>query len=206
MKAVAVFPGDRRVDVIDHPEPRITSPTEVKIRMLDVGICGTDKEIVTFEYGTPPPGSPYLVIGHESLGEVVESGREGHLRLKIGDLAVAHRSAGPAMSRVASPGRAGRQDFGYTGLYTERGIMKRHGYMTEFAVEEEQYVNPVPRSLRDIAVLVEPLTIAEKAISQPWEIQRTPARGFCRSSRASHPRMAATPWCSAPDQSDCWAP
>jgi len=68
--------------------------------------------------------------------------------------------------------RAGRQDFCYTMQYTERGIMKRHGYMTEWIVEEAKYVNPVPRELRDVAVLVEPLTIAEKAVEQLWEVQR----------------------------------
>jgi threonine dehydrogenase-like Zn-dependent dehydrogenase len=87
MKAVAVFPADRRFDVIDHPEPSLASPTEVKLRMLDVGICGTDKEIVSFEYGTPPAGSPYLIIGHESLGQVVEIGTQV-TRVKPGDLAV----------------------------------------------------------------------------------------------------------------------
>ncbi len=60
MKAVAVFPKTRQVKLIDHPEPSISSPTEVKLRMIDIGICGTDKEIVTFQYGTPPPGSEYL--------------------------------------------------------------------------------------------------------------------------------------------------
>src|SRR5580658_4669993 len=69
VQALAIFPSERRFDVIDHPEPAICSPTEVRLRMLDVGICGTDKEIVAFEYGTPPPGSPYLVIGHESLAK-----------------------------------------------------------------------------------------------------------------------------------------
>jgi threonine dehydrogenase-like Zn-dependent dehydrogenase len=170
MKAVAVFPADRRFDVIDHPEPALTSPTEVKMRMLDVGICGTDKEIVTFQYGTPPEGSPYLVIGHESLAEVVETGPKV-TRIKAGDLVVPTvRRPCPVPTCIAC--RAGRQDFCYTGLYTERGIMRRHGYMTELVVEDEQFLNPVPRSLRDVAVLVEPLTIAEKAIAQLWEIQQ----------------------------------
>ena len=74
MKAVAVFPSSKQVKVIDHPEPSISSPTDVKLRMIDVGVCGTDKEIVSFQYGTPPEGSEYLVIGHESLGEVIEIG------------------------------------------------------------------------------------------------------------------------------------
>ncbi len=77
MKAVAVFPGKQEVKVIDHPEPQITSADNVKIRVLDIGICGTDKEICLFEYGTPPRGSDYLIIGHEALGEVGELGTNG---------------------------------------------------------------------------------------------------------------------------------
>src|SRR4051795_6377967 len=87
MKAVAVFPDAHDVRIIDHEEPRLSSPTGVKLRMLEVGICGTDKEIVAFDYGTPPEGSPYLIIGHESLGQVVETGPLV-TRLKVGDLAV----------------------------------------------------------------------------------------------------------------------
>lgn len=169
MKAIAVFPSTRRFDVIDHPEPRLTSPHQVILRMLEVGICGTDKEIVSFDYGTPPDGSDYLVLGHESLGEVVEVGSEVK-HLKTGDLAVAtvRRPCGvPSCLACAQS----RQDFCYTGQYTERGIMKQHGYMTEFVAEDARYVNPVPGALRDVAVLVEPLTIAEKGVTQLWEIQ-----------------------------------
>jgi threonine dehydrogenase-like Zn-dependent dehydrogenase len=170
VQALAVFPSERRFDVIDHPEPAISSPTEVRLRMLDVGICGTDKEIVAFEYGTPPPGSPYLVIGHESLGEVIETGTAVQ-RVKPGDLAV------PSVRRPCDDPnciacRSGRQDFCYSGRYTERGINRRHGFLCEFVVEEECYLNPVPRALRDVAVLVEPLTIAEKAVTQLWQVQR----------------------------------
>src|SRR6266404_2497328 len=170
MQAVAVFPADRCFDVIDHPEPSLASPTEVKLRMHEVGICGTDKEIVAFEYGTPPDGSPYLIIGHESLGEVIETGK-AVTRVKPGDLAV------PTVRRPCNVPtciacRAGRQDFCYTGQFTERGIKQRHGFMTEFVIEEEQYLNPVPSALRDVAVLVEPLTIAEKAVTQLWQVQQ----------------------------------
>ena len=170
MKAVAVFPAERRFAVVDHPDPKLESAHQVKLRMLDVGICGTDKEIVAFEYGTPPDGSPYLIIGHESLGEVVEVG-SGVTRLKVGDLAV------PTVRRPCSRPdcvacRAERQDFCYTGEFTERGIKQRHGFMSEFVVEDEHYLNPVPRSLRDVGVLVEPLTIAEKGITQLWQVQK----------------------------------
>ena len=170
MKAIAVFPEGRRFDLIDHPEPKLTDPDQVKIRMLEVGICGTDKEIVSFHYGTPPEGSPYLVLGHESLGEVVETGGEVK-DLKPGDLAVATVRR-PCIVPTCTACRASRSDFCYSGEYTERGIVKRHGFMTELVVEDAQYVNRVPHSLRDVAVLVEPLTIAEKAVTQLWEVQQ----------------------------------
>lgn len=170
MKAVAVFPAERRVEVIDHPEPAIAARTQVKLRMLDVGICGTDKEIVAFEYGTPPEGSPYLILGHESLGEVVEVG-SNVTGVKPGDLAIptVRRGCGrPA----CHPCHQGRQDFCYTGAFTERGINQQHGFMSDFIVEDLQYLNPVPASLRSVAVLVEPLTIAEKGMFQMWQVQQ----------------------------------
>jgi len=87
MKAVAVFPGSREVKVIEMDEPRISEPDQVMLRMLDVGVCGTDKEICSFEYGTPPDGDDHLVIGHESLAEVVGAGPAVR-RLRAGDLVV----------------------------------------------------------------------------------------------------------------------
>ncbi len=169
MKAVAVFPGSKQVKVIDHPEPSITRPTEAKLRMIEVGVCGTDKEIVQFQYGSPPPGSDYLIIGHESLGEVIEVGAEVK-SLKVGDLVVTMVRR-PCDHPECMACRAGRQDFCYTGDFTERGINGRHGFMTQFVVDDEKYMNKVPPELRDVAVLVEPLTIAEKAIEELWNIQ-----------------------------------
>ena len=170
MKAVAVFPAKRQAQLIDLPEPRIAAPTEAKMRVLDVGVCGTDREIVTFQYGAPPDGFDYLVIGHESLSEVVEVGAQVS-RVKPGDLVVMTvRRPCPHPSCIAC--REGRQDFCYTGDYSERGIKSRHGYMTEFVIEEERYLNVVPRPLRDVGVLVEPLTIAEKSLEQLARIQQ----------------------------------
>ena len=169
MKAVGVFPGKRAVDLVAHARPEILSPAHIKIRTIDVGICGTDREICSFAYGTPPDGSDYLVLGHEALGEVVEIG-PGARQLKVGDLVV------PSVRRPCEhsdcvPCRADRQDFCSTGDFTERGIKMTHGYMTEYFVEEEKFLTPVPRELRDVAVLVEPLTVAEKAIDQVWKVQ-----------------------------------
>jgi threonine dehydrogenase-like Zn-dependent dehydrogenase len=170
MKAVAVFPGKHEVRVIDHPEPQLASPTQAKIKMLDVGVCGTDREIISFEYGTPPDGFDYLILGHESLGQVVEAGPKVS-KVKLGDLVVITvRRPCPHPECVAC--RDGRQDFCYTGDFTERGIKQQHGFMTEFVIEEECYINPVPRELRDVGVLVEPLTIAEKSLEQLWLIQQ----------------------------------
>src|SRR5260221_10317721 len=87
MKAVAVFPKLKEVRLIDHPEPKITQPSQVKLKMINVGVCGTDREIWSFEYGTPPVGSDYLITGHESVGEIVEIG-SGVTDLKIGDVVV----------------------------------------------------------------------------------------------------------------------
>lgn len=170
MKAVAVFPGKRQVQLIDHPEPRITGSTEVKVRVLEVGVCGTDREITTFQYGTPPEGCDYLIIGHESLSEVVEIGAEVS-KVKPGDLVIMTVRR-PCPHSWCMACASGRQDFCFSGDFTEHGIKQRHGFMTEFVVEEERYMNVVPRDLREVAVLVEPLTIAEKSLEQLWTIQQ----------------------------------
>lgn len=169
MKAVGVFPGKRAVDLISHAPPRIHSATQVKIRTIDVGICGTDREICSFAYGTPPDGSEYLVLGHEALGEVVEVGASAK-RFNAGDLVVPSVRR-PCQHTLCLPCRGDRQDFCSTGDFTERGIKMTHGYMTEYFVEEEKFLTPVPRELRDVAVLVEPLTVAEKALEQVWKVQ-----------------------------------
>jgi threonine dehydrogenase-like Zn-dependent dehydrogenase len=170
MKAVAVKPRTKSVEMIDIPEPILETPTQVKLRMLEVGVCGTDREICAFQYGTPPSGSDHLVIGHESLGEVVEVGA-GVARLKKGDLVVTMvRRPCPHERCLAC--RNGRQDFCYTGDFTERGIGRRHGFMTEHVVDEEVFMNLVPPELRDVAVLTEPLTIAEKGIAEVWKVQQ----------------------------------
>jgi len=170
MKAVAVFPRTKEVRVIEHEVPHITEQGQVKLRMLDIGLCGTDKEICAFEYGTPPPGSDYLVIGHESLGEVIEVGPAAS-RVKVGDLVVTTVRR-PCPHPECRPCRSGYPDFCTTGDYTERGIKGEHGFMTEYVVDDERYMHVVPPELRDVAVLTEPLTIAEKARDQTRQIMR----------------------------------
>ncbi len=170
MRAVGVLPGEREVRLIQHQTPEITSSHQVKIKSLDVGLCGTDKEICAFVYGSPPPGSDYLVLGHESLGMVVEVG-DGISRFKPGDLVVPSVRR-PCPHDYCLACRSDKQDFCYTGDFIERGIKMIHGFMTEYYVDEEKYLTYVPPELRDVAVLVEPLTVAEKAFAQVWQVQR----------------------------------
>jgi threonine dehydrogenase-like Zn-dependent dehydrogenase len=164
MKALAVFPSSREVRLIDTPEPVIAGPADVKVRILEAGICGTDREITSFHYGTPPAGSPHLVIGHEALGEVIDVG-SGVTGLAPGDLAVLMVRR-PCPHDGCAPCRRDRPDFCITGDFTERGIKGAHGYMTEFVVDDQRYMVPVPKELREVAVLLEPLTVAEKAAEQ----------------------------------------
>lgn len=170
MKGVGVVPTRREVALIDHPEPAIAADNQLKVRTLEVGICGTDREICTFAYGQPPKGDDYLLLGHECLGEVVEVG-SGVKGFKAGDLVVPSVRR-PCADASCAPCREGRQDFCFTWTFTERGINQRHGFMTEVFVEEQQYLTAVPRELRDVAVMAEPLTIAEKGLTQAWEVQK----------------------------------
>ncbi len=170
MKGVGVIPTRREVALVDHPEPEIFHADQIKVRTLEVGICGTDREICTFAYGQPPKGDDYLLLGHECLGQVVEVG-PGVTGFKAGDLVVPSVRR-PCLDESCAPCREGRQDFCFTWTFTERGINQRHGFMTEVFVEEQSYLTAVPQDLRDVAVMAEPLTIAEKGLTQAWEVQK----------------------------------
>jgi threonine dehydrogenase-like Zn-dependent dehydrogenase len=170
MKGVGVVPKDKELRLIDHPEPAITKPTEVKVRTIEVGICGTDREICTFAYGQGPAGDDYLLLGHECLGEVVEVG-SAVKSLKKGDLVVPSVRR-PCDDPACVPCREGRQDFCSTWRFTERGINQRHGFMTSYWVEDVAFLTLVPPALRDVAVMAEPLTVAEKGLEQMWQVQQ----------------------------------
>lgn len=170
MRAIAVMPSSKQIGLIDQPEPTVSRPTDVKLRMIEAGVCGTDREISAFEYGTPPCGSENLVIGHESLGEVVAVGA-AVTRVRVGDLVVPMVRR-PCPHSYCMACANGRQDFCFTGDFTERGIKQQHGFMAQYVVDDEIYMNPVPQDLRHVAVLVEPLTIAEKALIQVWGVQQ----------------------------------
>jgi len=146
---------------MDCPVP-LLAPGTVRVAVVECGVCGTDHDIVEGRYGTPPPGSSFLILGHENLGVVREvDGRvTGFAR---GDLVVATVRRGCGRCRFC---RANRSDFCETGGFTERGIGGAHGYMAEEYVELPEYLVVVPSALRNVAVLLEPLSVVEKAVFQ----------------------------------------
>jgi threonine dehydrogenase-like Zn-dependent dehydrogenase len=172
MKAIAIVPGAAGSHLVERPEPSITAPNQVKMRVVRVGICGTDREEVTGGRAQAPDGQKELVIGHEMLGKVVEVGT-AVTRVKAGDDAVftVRRGCGQC-----APCQMNRADMCRTGNYHERGIKGLDGYQTEFAVDQEQYVVRVPGELAPVGVLLEPLSIVEKAIDETLrlESQRCP--------------------------------
>lgn len=169
MKAVAVFPRERSVRLIDVVEPHIQTDLEVKLRILEVGICGTDREICRFVYGVPPSGLDYFILGHECLAQVVETG-SAVTDLSAGDFVVC-RVRLPCLHAECAACQSGNQDFCSAGDHIEHGIKGLHGFMTEYVIEERRYLHVVPQHLRAVGVLVEPLTIAEKAMLAVRSIQ-----------------------------------
>src|SRR5437762_9227316 len=172
MKAIAVHPGEpNSIHLREIPEPQVTEIPDgrgVKVEVLRGGVDGTDKEINAAEYGAAPPGHDFLITGHESFGQVVEVGPNVPTTIRPGTYVVA------SVRRPGSTiyGQIGLQDFTTDDVYYERGINLLHGYLTEYYVEDAQYVFPLPDNLAEVGVLLEPTTVAEKGINHAFEIQR----------------------------------
>jgi threonine dehydrogenase-like Zn-dependent dehydrogenase len=172
VKAIAVHPGTpNSIHLRDIPQPSVTDIPDgrgVKVKVLRVGVDGTDKEINAAEYGAAPAGDDFLVTGHESFGQVVEVGPDVPTTIQPGTYVVASVRR-PGMSIY---GKIGLQDFTTDDVYFERGINLLHGYLTEYYVEDHQYVFPLPANLTEVGVLLEPTTVAEKGVNHAYEIQR----------------------------------
>ena len=145
----------------DFPEPD-ESEGSILVEAVAVGVCGTDADIVAGNYGWAPPGKTRLVLGHESLGRVIDPGPRSSL--KKGDLVVGIvRRPDP----VPCPNCAvGEWDMCTNGQYTERGIKEIHGFMSERWRIEPEYAIKVDASLGILGVLLEPMTVITKAIEQ----------------------------------------
>jgi glucose 1-dehydrogenase len=133
-------------------------------------VCGTDAEICAGDHGEPPVDEDFLIPGHEGFGMVLEVGAavDG---LAPGDLVVPTVRR-PCPHAHCAACRSGNNDFCTTGDYAERGIEGMHGFLAERVLEDERYLCPVPERVRDVAVLTEPLSIAEKGLRQYLAIQR----------------------------------
>jgi threonine dehydrogenase-like Zn-dependent dehydrogenase len=172
MKAIAVHPGTpNSMHLREVERPSVTDVENgrgVLVQVLRCGVDGTDKEINAAEYGEAPPGHDYLITGHENFGRVVEAGPSVPSVIRPGGLVVATVRR-PGMSVYD---RIGLQDMTTDDVYFERGINLRHGYLTEYYVEDAGYVVPLPDALEEVGVLLEPMTVGEKGINQAYEIQR----------------------------------
>ena len=171
MKAIAVKPGiPNTVHLAELPAPsvaEIPNGRGVLVRVLRVGVDGTDKEINAAEYGQAPAGYDFLIIGHESFGQVEAVG-PNVTEVRPGDYVVA---------TVRRPGSSiydliGTNDMTTDDTYFERGINLHHGFMSQYYVDDAEFIVKIPQGLKEVGVLLEPTTVVEKGIAQAYEIQR----------------------------------
>lgn len=176
MQALVATPGEARstrVEEIGEP-----SGDGVLLRVLEVGVCGTDREISEGLFGVAPAGRDRLVIGHESLALVERDGGG----FSKGDLVAAtvRRSCGHCLACGE-----GAPDSCLTGDYSERGITKLDGFARELVLEDASHLIPIPRDLGRLGVLAEPVSICARGIRhalaiggrQPWEPRRALVTG-----------------------------
>jgi len=158
MQAIAVQRGENRPVVVEteRPDP---AAGEALVRTLRVGVDGTDHEVVAGNYGGPPGGDDHIVLGHEAVGVVEDS---GDTRFSPGDIVV------PTVRRPPNGEneyfRRGEADMAPEGEYHERGIVGKHGFMAEYFTSPEEHLVSIPESITEIGFLVEPLSVAEKAL------------------------------------------
>jgi threonine dehydrogenase-like Zn-dependent dehydrogenase len=182
MKAVVVTPRTpNSVHLKDIPKPSVGDIADDKgvlVRVLKVGVDATDREINDGLYGDAPPGFDHLVLGHESFGIVEEVG-SAVTKVQPGDYVTAtvRRPGGSIYDLI------GTYDMTSEETYYERGINLLHGYLTEYFVDAEDYIVKVPKGLKHLHVLMEPMSCAAKAVQQAYEAQRrlkvwSPRRAF----------------------------
>ena len=182
MQALVVRPGEAHTTRVEDVPQLPVREDEVLVRTLEVGVCGTDREISEGHFGVPPEGDDVLVLGHEFLGRVE---RDGH-GFARGDL-VTSIVRRPCAHCLAC--NDGAPDSCLTGDYSERGITRLHGFARELVPEDPAQLIGIPRSLGRLGVLVEPTSICERGIrharasaaARPWELQQALVIGRARS-------------------------
>jgi threonine dehydrogenase-like Zn-dependent dehydrogenase len=170
LKAITVIPKTQNsLKLMDIPVPELAKK-EVLLKVLRVGICGTDRDIISGFYGEAPEGSDYLVLGHESLCRIEKLG-PGVRGFKVGDLVVPTVRRGCLENCVSC--RNNQSDMCYTGHYKEHGIKGLNGFAAEFEKSDSSYIVKLPESLSELGVLLEPLTIVEKGLVQTIALQKS---------------------------------
>ncbi len=170
MKAVAITPGvPHSVHLQEIEKPSVDAIPDglgVLVRVLKVGVDATDREINDGLYGKAPAGDDYLVIGHECFGIVDQVGEKVR-RVKPGDYVTAtvRRPGGSIYDLIGTNDMTSEEE------YYERGINLRHGFLTEYFLDEEEYIVRVPEGLAHLHVLMEPMSCAAKAVHQAFEAQ-----------------------------------
>jgi threonine dehydrogenase-like Zn-dependent dehydrogenase len=161
MRAITIVPGTKgSLKLDDMPEP-VRREGQVLVQTIAVGVCGTDRELIEGIYGAAPEGADRLVLGHESLGRVVEA-PSGSAFAK-GDMVVGivrHPDPEPCVNCAV-----GEWDMCRNGRYTEHGIKGLHGFASQFFTIEEKMLVKVDKDLGSAGVLLEPATVLAKA----WE-------------------------------------
>lgn len=190
MLAVGLVKGEKGARDFETTVPQVTMPTDVLVKVKEVGLDGTDFNILRYGLYDIGTGRDNMTLGHEMSGVVEEVGSAVR-SLAPGDpvTVTVRRGCGQC-----HPCLHNQSDMCMTGLYTERGIHKLDGFLTRFVVDQEQYVVKLPRQLVSLAVLVEPLSIVEKGVEQiriiqsrlPWSCPHpehtfsSPDWGACR--------------------------
>jgi aldose 1-dehydrogenase [NAD(P)+] len=166
MKAIIVKPPLKGAEIKDIDDA-IGREGNLKIKIIESGICGTDREIVNGNLSTAanPPDSNFMVLGHEAIGILREDAE--HLRKGDVVMPINRRGCGKCINCIT-----GRPDFCETGEFREAGIKKMHGFMKEYIYDNEQSLVLVPKELRHHAILAQPLSDLEKSLSEVFSVQK----------------------------------
>lgn len=164
MFAIAARTGSSEPELVAVAAPAAPGAGEVLCRTLELGICGTDREILHSEAPWCPAGEDRLILGHECLARIEEVG-EGVVTLRRGDLVV------PTVRRALA-GQTRRADLLPFGPFTERGIFREHGFSQPLWLDRPEHLFRVVEEMADVAVLAEPLAVSEKGVNEALLLTR----------------------------------
>jgi glucose 1-dehydrogenase len=164
MLAIAAPTGSTQPVIIDVESPPEPASGEVLCRTLELGICGTDREILLSAKPWTPAGDDRLILGHECLARIEAVG-SGVANYRGGDLVV------PVVRRALA-GYPRRADLLHFGAFVERGIVRAHGFSQPLWLDRPEHLFRVPEAIADLAVLTEPLTCSEKGFNEATLLTR----------------------------------